>query len=162
MIRAATDDDAPAIADIVIACWRLAYRGILPDAELDRDSRDARIARIRRRMPEWPTYVADPVVGFVRLAATPAHGDAEIEGLYVHPDAARGGIGRALLAHACSVLAAQGKRSLYIHTLRDNRIGRAFYAKLGGRVVVEDTCELAGGTYAGVGYCWDDLRALSA
>ena len=162
MIRAATADDAGAIADIVIASWRFAYRGILPDAELDRDSRAERIERITRRLADWPTFVTSDLTGMVRLAPSCVYADAEIEGLYVVPPAARSGLGRALVAHACRHAADRGALSLYIHTLRDNTIGRAFYAKLGGRIVVEDTVAFAGGTYAGIGYRWDDLRALTA
>jgi len=157
-------DDAPRIADVVIACWRYAYRGVLPDAVLDRDTRDERTTRIRRRIEDgWPTFVADTgqIVGMVRIGGTAPHGyDAEIEGLYVHPDAGRGGVGRALVREACDYFATYGKRTLYIHTMRDNRIGRAFYVKLGGRIVVEDTWTYEGVAYPAVGYLWDDLRTL--
>ncbi len=165
-IRDATAEDAPHLADIVIACWRHAYRGVLPDEVLDRDDRDVRTARIRARLADgWPTFVAEVgtrVVGFARLMVAPRVCDAEIEGLFVEPAAGRAGVGRALVRHACTHLAARGMRTLYIHTLRDNRIGRAFYDKLGGRVVVEDTWSFAGASYPAVGYRWDDLRALIA
>ena len=137
VIRDATADDAPAFADILTACWRQAYRGVLPDAALDRDIRDERIARIRRRL-DWPTFAAEregKVIGMMRFAEPPRACDAEIDGLYVHPDAGRRGIGRALVQHAGTWFAARGRRSLYIATLRDNRIGRAFYDRLGGRLV---------------------------
>jgi ribosomal protein S18 acetylase RimI-like enzyme len=161
-IREATPDDAGAIADIVIACWRLAYRGVLPDAALDRDTRDERIARIRKRLADWPTFVVDDIATS-RLAPVGRHGfDAEIDGLYVHPDASRSGIGRALVRHACTRFADAGKRTLLVETLRDNRIGRAFYDKLGGRVAVESTWVFEGLAYPSVGYGWDDLRSLSA
>lgn len=156
-IRDATTADPPAFADIVIACWRLAYRGVLPDAALDRDTRDERIARIRAGLAR-PTFAAERagrVVGMMRLADRPRRGDAEIDGLYVHPDAGRSGIGRALVAHAARSFDARGKRSLYIATLRDNRIGRAFYAKLGGSLVEAEPWVYEGVAYPSVGYLFD-------
>jgi ribosomal protein S18 acetylase RimI-like enzyme len=162
VIHDATADDVPAFADIVIACWRQAYRGVVPDAELDRDTRDERIARMTKRL-DWPWYAAvvdDRVVGFARALPKPRHGDAEIEGLYVHPDAARTGIGRALVAHACERFAAAGKRTLFIEALRDNRIGRAFYDRLGGRIAHTGVWPFAGVEYPTVGYVWDDVTSV--
>lgn len=164
-LRDATLADAPAIAELVVAAWRAAYRGVLPDEALDRDDLAARIGRIRERMRAgWIAYAAEldgRIVGMARLARQPAHGhDAELEGLYVHPDFQRLGVGRALVRHACTRLAAAGKRTLYIHTLRDNTLGRRFYAALGGTVIVEDTWSFEGIAYPAVGYRWDDLSRL--
>jgi ribosomal protein S18 acetylase RimI-like enzyme len=155
-IREATHDDAPRIAVIVIASWRHAYRGVLPDAALDRDTHDDRVVRIRRRMDEnWPTYIAGDI-GMARLALVPRRGDAELEGLYVHPDGARKGVGRALVRH----VATQLYGALYLSALRDNVIGRAFYDKLGGRIVEEGTWTYDGIAYPTVGYLWDDVASL--
>jgi len=164
VIRDATVDDAPAFADIVIACWKQAYRGVVPGEAIDRVTRDDRIARIRRRM-DWPTFAAERdgrVVGMMRFAEPPRACDAEIDGLYVHPDAGRSGIGRALVRHACTWFAARDRRSLYIATLRDNRIGRPFYDKLGGRLVEAKPWAYEGVDYPSVGYVWDDLATLDA
>ena len=163
-IRDATLDDAPRMADIVTAAWRHAYRGVIPDDVLDREWHDIRTARVRNRMARGLNFVAvdDRVIGFASTAP-PRHGcDAEIDGLYVDPLAARAGVGRALVAHTCAALAIDNKRTLYIATLRDNRIGRAFYGKLGGRLVDADPWTFDGATYPSVGYAWDDLRTLTA
>ena len=157
LIRDATHDDAPQFADIVIACWRLAYRGILPDAALDRDTRDERIARMRKN--PWPTFACERdgrVIAMLRFAVPPRQCDAEIDGLYVHPDAGRAGVGRALLRFA-----AGRASSLFIATLRENRIGRAFYAKHGGRLVDAPPWTFEGVAYESVGYRWDDSRVLA-
>ncbi|MBA3503370.1 MAG: GNAT family N-acetyltransferase [Myxococcota bacterium] len=162
LIRDATHDDSPHFADIVIACWRLAYRGVIPDAALDRDTRDERIARMRRN--PWPTLAAERdgrVIAMMRFSDPPRQCDAEIDGLYVHPAAGRAGVGRALLRFAAQRCAAANKHSLFIATLRDNQIGRAFYAKHGGRLVDAPPWTFEGVTYPSVGYCWDDLRALA-
>jgi GNAT superfamily N-acetyltransferase len=161
-IRDATHDDAPQFADIVIACWRLAYRGILPDAALDRDTRDERIARMRKN--PWPTFACERggrVIAMLRFAEPARQCDAEIDGLYVHPDAGRAGVGRALLRFAAARCTAEGKQSLFIATLRDNQIGRAFYAKHGGHLVDAPPWTFEGVAYESVGYRWDDLHALA-
>ena len=156
VIRAATADDVPAIADIVIAAWRHAYRGVLPDEALARmaqpDDREQRIARIGRRL-DWPNFVYErdgQVVGMMRLAEPPRRGDLEIDGLYVHPTTARSGVGEALFRHAL----ARTRGELYLSALRDNRIGRAFYEKHGGRLVDAPPWQFEGVAYASVGYVW--------
>lgn len=161
-IREATDDDAPQFADIVIACWRLAYRGILPADALDRDTREERIARVRRN--PWPAFAAERdgrAIAMLRFAEPPRQCDAEIDGLYVHPDTGRAGIGRALLRFAAARFHAEGKRSLFIATLRDNAIGRAFYVKHGGRLVEAAPWRYEGVAYPSVAYVWDDLDVLA-
>ena len=161
-IRDATFDDAPQFADVVIACWRLAYRGILPDALLDRDTRDERIARMRRST--WPTFAAERdgrVIAMLRFAVPPRQCDAEIDGLYVHPDAGRSGVGRQLVRFAAERMTAAHERSLFIATLEDNRIGRAFYAKHGGRLVEAAPWTFEGVAYPSVGYVWDDVATLA-
>jgi len=42
MIRPATPEDARAIAEVHVASWRYAYRGLLPDDVLDRLSVEER------------------------------------------------------------------------------------------------------------------------
>src|SRR5947208_195366 len=55
-IRAATVEDARAIAEVHVAGWRAAYRGQMPDALLDSLSVDER-AEKRRRWIANPTSV---------------------------------------------------------------------------------------------------------
>ena len=157
LIRDATYDDAPQFADIVIACWHLAYRGILPAAALDPDTREERIARVRRN--NWPAFAAERdgrVIAMLRFAKPPRQCDVEIDGLYVHPEVGRTGVGRALLRFT----AERFTGSLFIATLRDNAIGRAFYEKHGGRLVEAAPWTYEGVAYPSVGYVWDDLRDL--
>lgn len=46
LIRRATPDEAPAIADLSVRAWRAAYRGIVPDEVLDQLS-------VERRATGW-------------------------------------------------------------------------------------------------------------
>jgi len=123
-IRRATVDDIETIATIHIACWRAAYRGILPDAHLDALDLNERIGRWR----SWinaDVFVAiddeNNIVGFSRVK------DGEISHVYVDPNRQRSGAGRLLLNAV--VDASGGNASLWV--LEDNHRARAFYEAQG-------------------------------
>jgi ribosomal protein S18 acetylase RimI-like enzyme len=122
-IRRATVDDIEAIATIHIACWRAAYRGILPDEHLDALDLNERIGRWRTWI-KADVFVAideNHIIGFSRVKG------GEISHVYVHPDHQRGGAGRLLLRAV--VDASGGNASLWV--LADNHRARAFYEALG-------------------------------
>jgi ribosomal protein S18 acetylase RimI-like enzyme len=162
-VRETQISDCPAMAHLVVDAWRWAYKGIISDEELV--ALDVG-ARLRRMEGGWDServnlVACDPsgdVVGFSRskMPSELADFDAEIEALYVHPTATRGGHGRALVAAATRSLISRGAQSLAIHTLKDNRIGRGFYEKIGGRVVAEDRWR----QFEAVWYGWFDLPML--
>jgi len=122
-IRRATADDIETIATIHIACWRAAYRGILPDAHLDALDLDERIGRWRKWI-DADVFVAtddDRIIGFSRVK------DGEISHVYVDPNHQRSGAGRLLLR---AVVDASGcHASLWV--LEDNHRARAFYEAQG-------------------------------
>jgi hypothetical protein len=71
-LRDATVADARSIAEVVVAAWRWAYRGLMPDAVLDGLSIDEREAMWREGLtdpkPGWGCLVAEgrgSIVGFV-------------------------------------------------------------------------------------------------
>jgi len=122
-IRRATADDIETIATIHIACWRAAYRGILPDAHLDALDLDERIGRWRKWI-DADVFVAtddDRIIGFSRVK------DGEISHVYVDPNHQRSGAGRLLLRAV--VDASGGHASLWV--LEDNHRARAFYEAQG-------------------------------
>jgi len=122
-IRRATADDIETIATIHIACWRAAYRGILPDAHLDALDLDERIGRWRKWI-DGNVFVAmddDRIIGFSRVK------DGEISHVYVDPNHQRSGAGRLLLRAV--VDASGGHASLWV--LEDNHPARAFYEAQG-------------------------------
>lgn len=144
-IRPAGIGDAEGIATVHVAAWRAAYRGIVPDAELDGLS-------VAERAGWWAGLLAEPagdgftlvavsgeaVDGFCSIAAPSRDadrepGEAEVAALYVDPAGWRGGTGRTLLEHAAGRLAAGPWRTLGLWVYRDNAAGRAFYRALGFR-----------------------------
>ena len=52
-VRQAIDGDAQAIAEVHVASWQGAYRGLLPDALLDGQS-------VERRAQWWTQAIANP------------------------------------------------------------------------------------------------------
>src|SRR6185436_14687493 len=96
-VRAATVDDARAIAEIHVAGWRAAYRGHMPDDFLAALSVEQRTEHHRRgigtpRSPEHRTWVAESDGRIVAFAITgpsrdegAAPGVAELFALYADP-----------------------------------------------------------------------------
>ncbi len=168
-IRPAIPGDAAAMARVNGDAWRAAYRGIFPDAVLDARGREPDDEEKRRRWiarPEAVILVAEEggtVVGFVVSGPPrdPVPGfESEILAVYVHPDRQGRGIGRRLMLRAAEALAARGARSFFLWTLRDLPPTRAFYERLGGRVVAERRAPVLGVEVDEVAYGWGDPGPL--
>jgi GNAT superfamily N-acetyltransferase len=124
-IRTATIDDARPLAEVHVASWLAAYRGLVADEVLDAQSVDVRAGQWEEwlRKGETRTLVAGDVDGFVTFRET-----GEIAALYVAPDRVRRGIGTALLTAAHAALEAAGSHETSLWVLEDNASARAFYA----------------------------------
>lgn len=143
-VRPARLDDAAAIARIHVGAWRVAYRGLLPQAVLDGLDLDARVER-------WRSFLADPgekehlvglahgaVKGFLSLGtsrdedATPTTG--EVYAVYVDPDSWRQAIGLRLMKAGLERLTARGFTRATLWILAENQRARSFYEALGMRL----------------------------
>jgi GNAT superfamily N-acetyltransferase len=144
-LRRAGPGDARAIAEVSVAGWQAAYRGILPDEFLDSLRVDSRergwhemLARDELgRTPAWVAEENGLVSGFVscgppRDEDVPLPG-AEVYAIYVRPERWRDGLGRALLETATAHLQAGGARTLVLWVLEANDRARAFYESMGWR-----------------------------
>ena len=139
-VRAATADDAEAIAEASLRAWEEGFRGIVPpeiDARQAWDPDRVR-ARLREEGRQTGHAVAEldgRIMGYLVFGpsrdpdASPSVG--EIWALYVHPDAWRRGLGRALLAHAIGQLRGLGFREVTLWTLAKSPSARAFYEACG-------------------------------
>ena len=125
-IRTATIDDARAIADVHVASWLAAYRGLVPEAVLHALSVETRAVQWHGwlRAGETRTLVAGDVDGFVTFTET----NGEIGALYVAPERVRRGIGSALIEAAHAALHAAGRDEAYLWVFELNAPARAFYA----------------------------------
>jgi ribosomal protein S18 acetylase RimI-like enzyme len=129
-IRAATVDDARAIAEVHVASWRAGYRGLMADAYLADLSVEQRVALWETILADGETSVlvaGEGVEGFV--AFNPRTG--EIGALYVAPARFREGVGSALLAAAHDALVAAGRRESTLWVVEGNEPAFAFYERHG-------------------------------
>ena len=132
-MRPAGLDDLRATEEVRVATWKVAYRGIVPDAHLDAMSvTDERVANLQSRYGgELRTLLAevdDKVVGMAAVGPCrddDRPGETELYALYVLPDQWGSGVGQALWQ------AAQPFTSLWV--LTDNARARAFYERNGFR-----------------------------
>jgi ribosomal protein S18 acetylase RimI-like enzyme len=134
-IEPAGQQDVPALARVFVRCWRDAYRGVVADEIID--SLDP--AREERR---WSALVGEHrvlvareegvAVGMVRFGADvddPRRG--HVFSLYVDPEAAGAGVGRALLGHAVDELTAQSFASATLWVFAANERALRFYRAAG-------------------------------
>lgn len=139
VIRFATPDDADRIGEIHIAAWRVAYRGIIPDAHLDSLSVEERVVRWRDILEEKPKIVlvheqGGRVEGWVSIGPgrdDDATNDGEIYGFYVDPASWRTGVGRVLMENAEVELRSRGFSRLFLWVLKQNDRARRFYESMG-------------------------------
>ncbi len=124
-IRHATIDDARALAELHVASWKAGYKGLVPDAYLERRS-------VERRCPQWQEILANPgssvlvagdIDGFIAFEPE----TREIRALYIAPERFRDGVGTALLQAAHETL--DGDTALWV--FEGNERALAFYARHG-------------------------------
>lgn len=142
-VRRATPRDAADIAQVHVASWQRAYRGLIPQGYLDSLSVQARTETWARNLerpalPGVATLVAELdglVVGFASVGPSrdddARPGSGELWGLYVHPDAWGHGYGHALHAAAMGVLRSTGVTSATLWVLTTNERARHFYERHG-------------------------------
>ena len=157
IIRAATTPDAHDIAEVHVASWKTAYRGLMPDSVLDGLFVPKRAEMWRRIISEqkFPLRVAeqdDRIVGLVNFG--PARDpDApaltgEILAIYVDPDLWHEGIGRELLRAALSELKSAGFNEATLWVLDSNSRARIFYEQAGFSVDGATKTEIVGDSVA--------------
>jgi len=161
-VRRATVDDAEAIERIRVQTWRATYRGLLPDGLIDQLQQNVERRRERLRLAR-----PSEVVGYAFAGPERTHDreyPGEVYAIYVLPAAQGKGHGRALIRQCARELAAGGMTSLLIWVLRENKIGRRFYERLGGTPVREKPLEEFPGAedHIEIGYGWRDTRPLRA
>lgn len=139
-VRRAVESDARAIAEVHVASWKAAYRGMLPDSFLDRLDAEKGVPVWTNivKNPDIDTFVAvagDRVVGFATLHSSrdcDADGNTgEISAIYVAPGAWRQGYGRSLMNAVLKQAKDKGFRSITLWVLEPNHRARRFYEALG-------------------------------
>ena len=141
LVRPAELADARSVAEVHVASWLKAYRGLVPDSLLDRLTVEKREAFWRQALEQgsvelWVAEsVPELVVGWVAFGASrdtdapPLTG--EIEAIYIHPDHFRRGIGRELWDVARRRLVERGFERATLWVFEENHPALHFYRTLG-------------------------------
>jgi ribosomal protein S18 acetylase RimI-like enzyme len=129
-VRSAQSRDARAIAEVHVASWRAAYRGIVPDRVLDGLTVDEREARWQDQLEDGGSLIL-VAVEEMRVVGFCAASGGEIGALYVDPAVWRRGVGSALLAETLAELRRRGVPAVELWVFRDNQGAVAFYERHG-------------------------------
>ncbi|MGI8927653.1 MAG: GNAT family N-acetyltransferase [Tepidiformaceae bacterium] len=143
-VRRARQGDARFIAVAWFEGWQRAYRGLLPDAVLDRMSIDAGEARWAGYLEDLPPSVRlwvseheRAVVGYGLTGPSRDISDddreavAEVYAIYLRPALWGTGIGRELFAHAIADLRSRGYLAATLWVVEANARARRFYERAG-------------------------------
>ncbi len=165
-IREAALGDAHGIARAHTASWQSSYRGILPDAILDRIDVGQRASTRRQILRDRSvlSLVAfdithQDIVGF--CDAGPARRSelaaGELYAIYLVHHAKRHGIGQEMIDRVIAWLRASGMGSMVIWVLEHNAHARGFYEAMGGRLASRLNTTVGGFPVVEVAYVWDRL-----
>jgi ribosomal protein S18 acetylase RimI-like enzyme len=172
VIRPAHAGDAEAIARVRVDSWRETYRGMIPQAYLDAMQLETSRAMWEKILtagsPAVSVFVAErgvEIIGFSsgNMLARPKHGfDAELSAIYIRREFHGAGIGRRLVAEIAVSQCALGARGLIVWVIAGNKAARAFYERLGAKLVIEQPFQWDGMDLVEAGYGWRNLDALTA
>lgn len=169
-LRPMQSTDAAAVADVHVASWRTAYRGLYTDAYLDGGAAANRLAHWQSRLAEPAESTAGlvleqdgRVLGFAYLDRDddPARGPL-LDNLHVRPEARSRGLGLRLLAATAREIVRRGwTPRLHLWVFEANAGARRFYERHGGRPIERVMYDASdGGAYPAWCYAWDDLTPL--
>jgi ribosomal protein S18 acetylase RimI-like enzyme len=168
--RECRPDDAPAIAELHVQCWREAYGGMVPQSILDAANVGERAENWRKTFVERTHFTlaafdAADAVGFIHAGQSKENlfegMDGHVGALYVLMSHYRQGIGTALLRRAAGWWRNRGGRSLALGVLAENLPARRFYEALGARLVRTGTFTWHGFEIPDAIYAFDDLAAVA-
>lgn len=163
LIRKVKYDDIEKIVDINIKDWKRGYKGIIDDAILDNLNRNEKIEKWRKHYNIGNVVVAEKngeILGYCRYEDNSVYEntdiDSEIIAIYVDYDNICKGVGKALLEYVINDLRDKNKIKMIIWCLEENRNGRKFYERMGGKLIQEEKYfEKDGKKYKEVGYIYD-------
>ena len=139
-IRLATPADAPDMAEIHMRSWEVAYKDIIP-MEYIKEKNTTRHDLFKRIITDENTtqYVIQKggkTFGIMCVVPTPQDDDAnenicELEGIYLHPDYYRQGIGEKAMEFAFNIARNWSKTHMTLWVFKENTSAIKFYEKCG-------------------------------
>lgn len=170
VVRAAERGDAAAIADVHVAAWRDAYRGIFPAELLDGDQFAGRrqatwanwkfgpgdrvcVATLAKAADSPPIVVAFSWFGPERDRGRGFTGRGEVHAFYADPRVWGTGVAAALMDHSELRLRTEGFTTAVLWVLTDNPRARRFYERHGWAASgIEGEFTMSGTTAAEIEY----------
>lgn len=168
-LREATIADCEEVAHMHVLAWQGSFRGVVPQAFLDRMSAVQRVEAFSQGFTAqfYRMYVAEVsdsrIVGFADFGEPRGEiegYEGELYSIYILPEFQRRGIGQRLVQLGVQFLLANDRSSMYLLTLEASPY-RKFYDKLGGRVVRQKQISIDGLAFTELIYVWPDLTALN-
>jgi GNAT superfamily N-acetyltransferase len=166
--REATVADCAAVAKVHVQSWRESFAGIVPRNFLDKMSVEKRAKAFEQgfSVDAYKMYVAEVpergICGFADFGEPREQIDAyegELYAIYLLPEFQRKGIGERLFNQGVDFFAGSGKGSMYLLALEVSPY-RAFYEKMGGRIVGRKRIEIEDVLYDEMVYGWENLKNL--
>jgi GNAT superfamily N-acetyltransferase len=166
--REATVADCVAVARVHVKSWRESCGGIVPPTFVDNMWVVNRAKAFEKgfSIASYKMYVAVApergVCGFADFGEPREQIDAyegELYAVYLLPEFQRKGIGERLFNLGVDFFAGSGKSSMYLLALEVSPY-RAFYEKMGGRIVGRKRIEIEGAAYDEMVYGWKNLKSL--
>lgn len=146
IVRAASVDDAEALAAVHVRTWQVAYRGKVPQDYLDRLDPSQRVQGWRQwlQRDQAPAGIlllehsVDGVVGFINVSPsrdsdTDPESVGEAKSVYLLPEYWGRGAGRMLMEAGLRRLKEAGYEEVVLWVLDSNRRARRFYEAGGWR-----------------------------
>lgn len=157
MIRYYEKEDIEQIAKLIDEDWKIEYRGMIDDEYLNNLNYKDREKRIRDKYNKEKSIVYDDngvIKGFCRFGENRSKESnlAEIYALYVKNDNRRMGIGQKLIKRAKEILRKRGYKEVILWCLKENKNGRNFYEKVGGKLYKERLFKIGDIYYDEVSY----------
>ncbi len=159
MIRWYERKDIEQIAKIITNDWKIAYRGIIDDDYLDGLNYKERERKIMLKYSKEKAIVYEEegiVKGYSRFGINKDEEKnlGELYALYIKPDERGKGIGGKLLKETARILKKEYEEML-IWCLEENKKGRNFYEKMGGKLYKTRKIEIGNKEYGEVCYRYD-------
>jgi 3-deoxy-manno-octulosonate cytidylyltransferase (CMP-KDO synthetase) len=167
-IRPATREDLPRVAAVHVESWQRSFEGIAPENYL-------RSMTIERRLKAYSDHESNGpyqmmvaehpekgIVGFGDFGTPKLPGgfDAQIYSFYFLPEFQRKGLGSRLFRRCVERIKRDGHRSLCLDSLEVSPY-RAFYEKMGGKIVGSDRHKLGDEYFETVVYGWENIEKIA-
>ena len=140
MFVEATKENVPAIIALRHQIWATTYRGIYPDDMIDNFDwarhREKELLRIND--PAYSVYLIQKDrqnIGYLTMSRA---GRIILQSLYIAAEYQRQGIGRAAFDFIKAYCREHGGKSFTCRCVPENLNARAFYEKMGGKVIGAD------------------------